>query len=486
MDRLAPPRGTSDFAPEEAETLARLTRTVEEPLARGGYLPVRTPVFERFQLLAARAGDAIRQSMFTFVSERTEYALRPEMTAPICRLVASGRLGTGPVHRIRYAGPCFRYTRLGAGRRREFTQAGAELLGVPSPAGDAEIALMAAECLDALGIGNATIRIGHIGVFGAALADLGPEERSGALLLLDDLMILTARCESYDVGGGDPEDAAEWLREVAAYVYRLQQRAGYPAEETLTPPARSDADSVPELVAKLPGVAGEATARVLATIEGVGVDLARKLVAGTRVRGEIGAVAAEGAELFGPPVRPALEELAEVFDWCGTLGVKGLKASLGVARGFEFYTGATMEILAPWLSGEPTLGGGGRYDSFVAEMGGEPTAAAGFALCIENVASALAGGSGFARAQTKVFEVLPSAYTAMERAAAAARALRAAGLAAPVPSLAGCASAPSMATVHVPESGPLVFATPAGETRCDDEAALVRTAKEYAEKEGAL
>ena len=70
------------------------------------------------------------------------------------------------------SGPVFRYeSDPRAGRLREFTQVGVELIGAPGPAADAEVIGLADKALASAGVGAATIRIGHVGLI---LEILGP------------------------------------------------------------------------------------------------------------------------------------------------------------------------------------------------------------------------------------------------------------------------------------------------------------------------
>lgn len=390
MDRFAPPRGTRDWAPDEARALRDLEDALLGRFAGHGYHAVRTPVFERFSLLAARAGDAIRESMFTFTSERIEYALRPEMTAPICRMLASGALGEGPTHRLCYAGPCFRYVRTGTRRLREFTQAGAELFGVPGPEGDCEVLGLALASLDALGLPDGLLRVGHSGVFGAALAELPADKRAVAVSLLDDQMSLAGRCEFYRASGGTEEDPSSWMREACAQVYRLARRTGDAAAPT--PPAEYDDATVRALAESLPAASGAATARALVANADVAPELASRLVEAAAVHGSASEVREAGRDLLGEAVLPALDELSGLLERAA--GGSRIRASLGVARGLEFYTGMVLEAIVPSLGGDSVIAGGGRYDNLVAELGGPSIPAVGFALGLEQALAARATVAG--------------------------------------------------------------------------------------------
>jgi histidyl-tRNA synthetase len=54
-----------------------------------------------------------------------------------------------------------------------------------------------------------------------------------------------------------------------------------------------------------------------------------------------------------------------------------------LVRGFDYYTKTAFEIVSDALGAQNALGGGGRYDGLVEEIGGPPTPGIGFALGIE-------------------------------------------------------------------------------------------------------
>src|SRR5690606_17859147 len=153
MRDIPPPRATRDYLPEEAtarrQVLNRFTQTAESY----GFQPVETPAYERVELFLARSGAEIKSSLLTFHCDHEEFALRPELTAPVCRLLAAGQLDDLPKpYKLYYTGSCFRYVRPGSGRLREFTQAGLELLGESGPHADAEIIAAASRFLRSAGL----------------------------------------------------------------------------------------------------------------------------------------------------------------------------------------------------------------------------------------------------------------------------------------------------------------------------------------------
>ncbi len=71
----------------------------------------------------------------------------------------------------------------------------------------------------------------------------------------------------------------------------------------------------------------------------------------------------------------------------GYLGELGIPFSIShrLVRGLDYYTRTVFEIQPEELAGQSTIGGGGRYDRLIEEIGGPPTPAAGFAAGIERI-----------------------------------------------------------------------------------------------------
>jgi histidyl-tRNA synthetase len=56
-----------------------------------------------------------------------------------------------------------------------------------------------------------------------------------------------------------------------------------------------------------------------------------------------------------------------------------------LVRGFDYYTRTVFEIQPEIEGGQNTIGGGGRYDNLIEEIGGKPTPALGFATGMERI-----------------------------------------------------------------------------------------------------
>src|SRR5438270_6487059 len=191
------PRGTRDFLPDEMAVRNQVERAVRATFESYGYQQIQTPTFELYDLFAARSGEEIRESMFTFASDAGRYALRPELTAPVCRLVANGELTRFPLpYKLYYFGPCFRYCRPQQGRYREFIQTGVELMGTRDALADAEVVAVAARALANLGIEEFNLKVGDVGVFRSLLGDDPARQESQSRILadLDKLMNLSEKC----------------------------------------------------------------------------------------------------------------------------------------------------------------------------------------------------------------------------------------------------------------------------------------------------
>lgn len=373
----APPPATRDRLPADTALHRRLGEAFARTAALYGFEEIATPIFERADLFTARSGPEIKNSLLTFHCDHEEYALRPELTAPVCRLVASGALDGQPrPHKLFYVGPCFRYCRPHSGRSRQFTQAGFELLGDASPQADAEVTAAAHRFLRGLGIERLRLRIGTAGVFRALLPDnLSPDERATVIGHLDRLAGISERCEQL-ARSGDPL-LLEQLRMDRRDLAAAQSRDHYAGEFAI---ADLPAPEPAELARRLPEEAAS-TFQQLWSVEGyLPEGVAEMLIQASRLRGTAGDVASLAAGALGGS--RAEEPLADLVDVCrvlGDYGIEGIEVSLGISRGLTFYTGPVFEILGP----QGRLCGGGRYDRLVELFGGEATPATGCAIRFE-------------------------------------------------------------------------------------------------------
>lgn len=169
------PKGTFDILPYGAEEnwqLSDLWQSVEATLRKisceYGYREVRTPIYEMTGLFDRGIGetsDIVSKEMFTFQDKGgRSITLRPEGTAALMRSFIEHNLSNlGPVHKLFYTGPMFRYERPQSGRYRQHHQFGVEAIGNPGPEQDAEVIDLLFEFYRRLGLKNLKVHINTVG-----------------------------------------------------------------------------------------------------------------------------------------------------------------------------------------------------------------------------------------------------------------------------------------------------------------------------------
>ncbi len=162
-------KGAKDIFPEEIARWHYIEEVVRSVTALYGFSEVRTPVFEYTELFQRGIGsttDIVGKEMFTFLPDPNgrSITLRPEMTAGVMRAFLQKNPGGGaPVHKLYYIADLFRKERPQAGRQRQFTQFGAELLGAASPAAVVEAISLMMQVFGTLGLQGLKLRINSLG-----------------------------------------------------------------------------------------------------------------------------------------------------------------------------------------------------------------------------------------------------------------------------------------------------------------------------------
>jgi ATP phosphoribosyltransferase regulatory subunit len=177
------PPGTRDVLPDEMRELRALNTRLLEVWQGAGYGEVRTPTLEYEDVMRRGDDRAAGAGFRTFDDHGHVLNLRADGTIPIARLVANRYEQTeGPI-RLCYFAHAYRAVKLRSGQPREFLQGGMELIGVPAPAGDAEVIALTLEALGAAGLGRHRLGLGDGALYGALLAELEvPEAERNALL----------------------------------------------------------------------------------------------------------------------------------------------------------------------------------------------------------------------------------------------------------------------------------------------------------------
>jgi len=161
-------KGTKDILPDESYRWQYVEQKIRSVMHAFNYHEIRTPVFEETALFARGIGeltDIVGKEMYTFNDRGgLSLTLKPEMTAAVMRAYIQHNLGEKqPLVKVYYIAPMFRQERPQAGRFRQFHQFGAEAIGSPNPAVDAEIIVLASEVYRSLGMKNFEIKINSVG-----------------------------------------------------------------------------------------------------------------------------------------------------------------------------------------------------------------------------------------------------------------------------------------------------------------------------------
>lgn len=160
------PKGTRDILAPESDRWQALSRAFADIANRAGYGQVISPIFENLGVFqrVGESTDIVTKEMFDFLDKGDppeHLALRPELTASICRAFAQHRPTTP--WKVWYDGPQFRYEAPQAGRYRQFSQVGAEVLGTDDPHADVEIIVLAWRFYEALGLRRVRLLVNSLG-----------------------------------------------------------------------------------------------------------------------------------------------------------------------------------------------------------------------------------------------------------------------------------------------------------------------------------
>src|SRR5512139_4333897 len=149
------PRGLADRGPAEIAATRHMVEKIREVYERYGFEPVETPAMEYTDALGKFLPDQDRpnEGVFSFQDDDEQWiSLRYDLTAPLARYVAENYQHLALPYRSYRAGWVFRNEKPGPGRFRQFMQFDADTVGAASVAADAEICMMAADTMEALGL----------------------------------------------------------------------------------------------------------------------------------------------------------------------------------------------------------------------------------------------------------------------------------------------------------------------------------------------
>ncbi|MHA7969917.1 histidine--tRNA ligase [Rhizobium sp. CAU 1783] len=352
------PRGFVDRAAADIRAANQMMETIREVYERYGFDPIETPLFEYTDALGKFLPDADRpnEGVFSLQDDDDQWmSLRYDLTAPMARHVAENFQEIQLPFRTYRAGYVFRNEKPGPGRFRQFMQFDADTVGAPGVQSDAEMCMMMADTLEALGIkrGDYVIRVNNRKVLDGVMEAIGvggddnAGRRLGVLRAIDKLDKFGTEGVTLLLGEGRKDESGDFTK-----------GAGLTPEQI-------------EKVLFFVGITDYAESAV---------HLA-ELVAGTEK-------GAEGVD--------ELNTIRSLVLGAG-YGPDRIKIDPSVVRGLEYYTGPVYEAELTFdvtnEKGEKvvfgSVGGGGRYDGLVSRFMGQPVPATGFSIGVSRLMTAL-------------------------------------------------------------------------------------------------
>src|SRR6202140_5438056 len=149
------PRGLADRGPTEIAATREMIEKIRAVYELYGFEPVETPAIEYTDALGKFLPDQDRpnEGVFSFLDDDEQWlSLRYDLTAPLARYVAENFDTLPKPYRSYRVGWVFRNEKPGPARFRQFMQFDADTVGSASPVADAEMCMMAADAMEALGI----------------------------------------------------------------------------------------------------------------------------------------------------------------------------------------------------------------------------------------------------------------------------------------------------------------------------------------------
>lgn len=354
------PRGFGDRGPAELAAMRGMLEKIRATFELYGFEAVETPFIEYTEALGKFLPDQDRpnEGVFSFQDDDDQWlSLRYDLTAPLARYVAEHFDALPKPYRSYRNGFVFRNEKPGPGRFRQFMQFDADTVGAPGVSADAEMCMLMADTLEAVGIkrGDYVIKVNNRKVLDGVMEAIGlagDENAARRLIVLraiDKLDRLGPEGVAALLGAGRKDESGDFTK-----------GAGLEAKaiETILAFTSAKADTASATMANL--------AKVISS----------------------SAIGAEG-----------VAELADIGSLVAAGGYDDGRVVIdpSVVRGLEYYTGPVFEAELTFEvkgdDGKPvrfgSVAGGGRYDGLVARFRGEPVPATGFSVGVSRLLSAL-------------------------------------------------------------------------------------------------
>jgi len=387
------PRGLRDIEAGELRQQHAMLAKIRAVYELYGFEPLETPAFEYTDALGKFLPDQDRpnEGVFSLQDDDEQWmSLRYDLTAPLARYVAQHFQFIAKPFR-RYAnGYVFRNEKPGPGRFRQFMQFDADTVGAESVAADAEMCMLAADTLEALGVqrGDYVIKVNNRKVLDGVMHSIGlaGEENAAARLAVlraidkfdkfgwdgVELLLGAGRWDGGAEGKGDFTKGAGLNERQVESIFHAFFRDDWANSKSTTPEAEVDTidDDVRSDFGKGPRFDNLYFLKML--------------------RGKM-----DSDGLFDA----GLQELIEIEKLvrAAGYGTRRIRIDPSVVRGLEYYTGPVFEAELTFEvkdeKGNPvrfgSVGGGGRYDDLVARFTGQKVPATGFSIGVSRLQAAL-------------------------------------------------------------------------------------------------
>ncbi|MBH0169498.1 ATP phosphoribosyltransferase regulatory subunit [Fictibacillus sp. 18YEL24] len=177
------PAGMRDTLPAFYQNNEDIKNRIKQEMESWGYQFIQTPTLE-YHDTVGEASAILDQQLFKLLDmEGKTLVLRPDMTAPIARVVSSSMKQVAYPLRLAYSSPVFRAQQREGGRPAEFEQVGIELIGEGTASAEAEALALMSEVFKKSEIASFTVAVGHIGFVQELLSEiLGNDDRAADLL----------------------------------------------------------------------------------------------------------------------------------------------------------------------------------------------------------------------------------------------------------------------------------------------------------------
>jgi histidyl-tRNA synthetase len=372
------PRGFEDRLPADIGAINAMTAKIRKVYERYGFDPVETPLLEYTDTLGKFLPDTDRPNagVFSLMDDDEQWmSLRYDLTAPLARHFAEHFNDLPKPYRSYRAGYVFRNEKPGPGRFRQFMQFDADTVGAAGPEADAEMCMMMADTMDALGLaGKYVVKVNNRKVLDGVLDAIG---LGGEQMAAKRLAVLRAM----DKADKFPIEEVKKLLEGG----RRDESGDFTQGAGLTP---AQSGAVAQFLTPFATV--DRLIRFFGRVWTKPFTVRRyeELLMKAWGVSSVPAVLTEGLR--------ELEQMRKLFRVAGYAPDR-IRIDPSVVRGLEYYTGPVFEIeLTFKVQNEKgqdvvfgSVGGGGRYDGLVSRFRSEPVPATGFSIGVSRLANAL-------------------------------------------------------------------------------------------------